>query len=336
NMAPKLRLPANSAEGSLPNIAIATGGSDSFECLPLRLGVSASEYVGGSTPGGHIHIYSGSNGAKTAQGTVDANKGLWDSQEHFNEHDVVILSCEGHETTGGTPGRAITATEQEYLMNYANSGGRVFASHFQYSWLNTGPFATGTNNLATWTPGAQHLDDTMALMAEIDTTLPGGAAFPEGAALGQWLKLVGALTGNQLPIWFARDNVKSLAVPPSTQWIHAAADSALAPLSPQYFSADLPVSPADGQVCGRIVFSNLHVSGAPGTNAPGVPPDYATQAAGMGMGMGMGGQQTRGGVVPTECADHALTPQEAALEFMLFDLSSCLVPIGENPPVVPK
>jgi hypothetical protein len=110
NMAPKLRLPANSAEGSLPNIAIATGGSDSFECLPLRIGVSASEYVGGSTPGGHIHIYSGVRGARTTQGTVDANLGLWDSQAHFNEHDVVLLSCEGQETTGGNPGAAVGAT----------------------------------------------------------------------------------------------------------------------------------------------------------------------------------------------------------------------------------
>jgi hypothetical protein len=325
NMAPKLRLPANSSEGSLPNIAIATGASDSFECLPLRIGVSASEYVGGSTPGGHIHIYSGFRGAKTAQGTVDANQGLWDTQAHFNEHDVVLLSCEGQETTGGTPGAAVGATEQGYLMNYANAGGRVFASHFQYAWLNTGPFATGANNLATWTPGAQHLDDTQALMADIDTTIPGGAAFPEGAALAQWLNLVGALTGNQLPIWFARDNVQALSVPPSTEWIHASANSALAPLSPQYFSADLPVNAADGKLCGRVVFSNLHVSGGPGTNAPGVPPDYATQP--------MRGQM-RGGVVPTECADHPLTPQEAALEFMLFDLSSCLVPIGQSPVIV--
>ena len=97
NTAPKLRLPANSAEGSLPNIAISTGASDSFECLPLRIGVSASEYVGGSSAGGHIHIYSGYHGATTAQGSVEAYRSLWDTQAHLNEHDVVILSCEGQE-----------------------------------------------------------------------------------------------------------------------------------------------------------------------------------------------------------------------------------------------
>lgn len=327
NMAPKLRLPANSAEGSLPNIAIATGASDSFECLPRRIGVSASEYVGGSSPGGHIHIYSGYRGAKTAQGTVDAYQGLWDTQEHFNEHDMVLLSCEGKETTGGTPGVTVGATEQGYLMNYANAGGRVFASHFQYSWLSTGPFATGASNLATWNLGMQHIDDTQALMADIDTTLPGGGAFPEGAALAQWLNLVGALTANQLPIWFARNNVQTLSVPPSTEWIHLGADTG-APLAPQYFSVDTPMNaPADSELCGRVVFSDLHVSGGPGTNAPGVLPDYPVQPG--------RGQMMRGGVVPDECADHPLTPQEAALEFMLFDLSSCLVPIGQTP-VIPK
>jgi hypothetical protein len=35
--------------------------------------------------------------------------------------------------------------------------------------------------------------------------------------------------------------------------------------------------------------------------------------------------------VPAGCAVRALTPQEQALEFMIFDLSSCLGPVGESP-----
>jgi hypothetical protein len=329
NMAPKLRLPANSSEGSLPNIAISTGGADSLECLPLRIGVAASEYVLGSATGGHIHIYTGYHGATMAQGSVDSYQTLWDQQSHLNEHDVVLLSCEGQETTGGTPGVPMSSAFQTYLLDYANAGGRVFASHFQYAWFNTGPFGTGANQLATWITGGQQIDDTQAFPADIDTTLASGAAFPEGSALMQWLNLVGALTANQLPIWFARNNVQALAQPPSTEWIHLDPSVAQAPSATQYFSADTPVG---GAVCGRVVYSDLHVSGGPGTNAPGVLPDYPRMPGQGGRG---GGRGMQGGIVPSQCAAHPLTPQEEALEFMLFDLSSCLVPIGESPPVPP-
>ena len=325
NVVPNLRLPANSAEGSLPNIAISTGASDSFECLPLRMGVSASEYVAGSATGGHIHIYSGYRGAALASGPVESYQNLWDTQAHMNEHDVVILACEGQETTGGTPGAQVNAAAQTYLMNYANTGGRVFASHFQYAWFNTGPFATPPNNIATWIPGSQHVDDTRAIATVIDTTLSSGAAFPEGIALGQWLNLVGALTNNQLPIWFARNNVMALSQPPSTEWIHVDPSVPESPLATQYFSVETPINAAAGAACGRVVYSDLHVTGGPGLNAPGVLADYPNAG-----GNGNGGM--RGGVVPTECAAHPLTPQEEALEFMLFDLSSCLVPIGQTPP----
>ena len=330
NMAPKLRLPANSSEGSLPNIAISTGGSDSLECLPLRIGVAASEYALGSATGGHIHIYTGFHGATMEQGSAASYQTLWDQQAHLNEHDVMLLSCEGQETTGGTPGMPLNSTAQTYLMNYANAGGRVFASHFQYAWFNTGPFGSGANQLATWNVGMQQINDRQAITADIVTTLPGGAPFPEGSALQQWLNLVGATTANQLPIWFARTNVKALAQPPSTEWIHIDANAPQAASSTQYFSADTPIGAAPGAVCGRVVYSDVHVSGGPGTNAPGVAADYPNSPPAT-----FGGGQ--GGIVPSECATHALTPQEAALEFMLFDLSSCLVPIGQTvmpPPVV--
>jgi hypothetical protein len=43
-----------------------------------------------------------------------------------------------------------------------------------------------------------------------------------------------------------------------------------------------------------------------------------------------------GGTLPSGCANRALTPQEKALEFMVFNLSSCLVAPGSaaQPPAV--
>ena len=318
NTVPMLTLPANSSQGSLPNIAISTGAADSLECLPFRVGVSASEYVMGSATGGHIHIYTGHGGAVTAQGSAESDQTLWDSQADLNQHDVVLLSCEGQETTGGNPGTPMNSTFQTYLMDYVNAGGRAFASHFHYAWFNTGPFNTAPNQLATWITGAQQLDDTASFPADIDTTLSGGAVFTGGLALEAWLDGVGALANNQLPIWFARYNVRALLEAQSTEWIHLDDSVSLAPSATQYFSADTPVGAS--VPCGRIDYSDLHVSGGPGVNAPGVPPDYPA-----------GGP----GIVPDGCASHPLTPQEDALEFMLFELTSCLpdlVPVGEPPP----
>ena len=198
------------------------------------------------------------------------------------------------------------------------------------SWRARSPVATlcelGPPSLGTQV----ELPRLIAAVPDIDTTLAGGVTFPEGSALAQWLNLVGALTANQLPIWFARNNVKALAQPPSTEWIHLDASVSQAPSATQYFSVDTPVG---GAVCGRVVYSDLHVSGGPGTNAPGVPPDYPTPAGQRGGRGGGGGMQ--GGIVPSQCAAHPLTPQEEALEFMLFDLSSCLVPIGQTPSLPP-
>jgi len=83
------------------------------------------------------------------QGSVESSQTLWDQQAHLNEHDVVLLSCEGQETTGGDPGVAMNSMFQTYLMNYANAGGRVlrFALSLRRG-FNTGPFATGANTLA--------------------------------------------------------------------------------------------------------------------------------------------------------------------------------------------
>jgi hypothetical protein len=251
----------------------------------------------------------------------------------MNEHDVVLLSCEGHETTDGAGGRggggALTAAHQQFLMNYANAGGRVFASHFHYAWFNTGPFNTGTNKLANWTTGANQINDNAGFPSDIDTTLTGGAAFPEGAALQQWLGKVGALTNGELNIFFARDNVHANALlqPPSTEWIHLAPSVMQAPSATQYFSVDMPIGASAEALCGRVVYSDLHVSGGPGAQLPNPDQNLPVDYPGAAMGAG--------GTVPGQCAKRSLIPQEDALEFMLFDLSSCLVPIGKTAPPPP-
>jgi hypothetical protein len=293
-----LHLPRNHSEGNIPNIAISTGGGDTLECLLLRMGIDSSEYTGGSGGPGRVHIFAGPSGATTTGGTSpDPGSTLWDKDTDINQFDNVLLSCEGEETQN---------MNQQVLLDYANGGGRVFASHFHYAWFNTGPFATAGNSpLATWTPGAQPIG---SVSANVVTALPSGLPFPDGVAMNTWLGTVGALTGAELPIANAFHNADvSAANAPSQAWLSADRDSS-APGATQYFSFGLPVGSAEGQ-CGRVVYSELHDSLGPGV---GSDPDYPGA--------------TDGGIVPGGCSTHGLTPQEKALEFMVFDLSSCSIP----------
>jgi hypothetical protein len=224
------------------------------------------------------------------------------------QYDMVLLTCEGHETTG---------MNQQALFDYAQAGGRAFASHFHYAWFNTGPFAA--ENLATWTAGSNNIGN---INANVLTTLPGGGVFPRGVAMDTWLGNVGALTASgELPIVEARHNSDvSVANTSSLPWI-AADNDASAPGATEYFSFDTPFGTPPASQCGRVVYSDLHVGAA--------SQDYG------------GGWTTvpAGSVVPTGCANNALSPQEKALEFMLFDLSACVTPddagAGGLPPPPP-
>jgi hypothetical protein len=323
-----LTLPGTVAAGSddnMPDIAVSTGNADTLECLMLRIGVPASEYVAGAGGGGHIHVFSGGDPSpNSSYGTPEANPmpgappsntSLWDSQDHLMPYDITLLSCEGEETFSANP---------PALEGYLNAGGRAFASHFHYAWF-AGPIGTGQsyaapsdwgNNLATWMH--DNGNGTGPIGGTLVTTLNGSTMpFPKGVALQQWLTMLGALgqgvPAGELSIYDPRYNaVVSAANKPSQPWITS--DSMGMAGQTMYFSFDTPVNlnppmgpdPSGMTYCGRAVFSDLHVGADPMTMDNSPPP---------------------GG-----CAMVDLSPQEKALEFMLFDLSSCVIPDTVTPP----
>jgi hypothetical protein len=85
---------------------------------------------------------------------------------------------------------------------------------------------------------------------------------------------------------------------PAQRWLHTT-DAFTAPL---HYTFDTPIAyapdPTPTTQCGRVLFSDFHVSDA-----------------------ASGGQN-----FPAECTDGPMTPQEKTLEFMLFDLASCIGP----------
>jgi hypothetical protein len=184
-------------------------------------------------------------------------------------------------------------------------------------------------NLATWTAD-MGMDANGPIGGVIDTMLNGSMmSFPKGAKLQQWLTNVGALGQNGVPsgelsIYSPRYNsAVAAANTPSQPWITS--DSSGMAGQTMYFSFDTPVNASPGpdggapEYCGRTVFSDLHVSGNPTTKDTANVPSL----------FGFGGKPP-----PAGCDDVDLSPQEKALEFMLFDLSSCVIPDTIAPPVM--
>ena len=322
-----LKLPGTVAAGdtddNMPDIAVSTGSADTLECLMQRIGLPPSEYVTGAGGTGHVHIFAGGATTNTGAGKAErpgwgapaSDTNLWNSVQNMMPYDILLLSCEGGETYKANPAN---------LESYLNNGGRAFGSHFHYAWFS-GPLTSNQaysapsdwgNNLATWTAGGGQSNQANGVIVQ---TLNGSTApFAKGQALFQWLGMNGALGAavgappNELPIQAPRYNaVVGAGNTPSQPWINDDTTK-----NTMYFSFDTPVNAPPGpdggapNYCGRAVLSDLHVAGSVLDPA------------------GAGGQ---GGMAST-CNQGPLSPQEMALEFMLFDLSSCVIPDTIAPP----
>ncbi|HEX8795241.1 MAG TPA: hypothetical protein VF765_30040 [Polyangiaceae bacterium] len=311
-------LPKSHTDGmyaSIPNIAVSTGGADTLECLLTRVGIDEAEFSGDPNTGSaRVHIFQGSGGACAAANPASpsSSSSLWDSDQDLERYDITMLSCEGAPTMGANP---------QTLSDYVGKGGRVFAEHYQYAFFaNQSQFA----NTADWSQagGGPLGGDSYPgpITGQVQTTLQNGNPFPEGQALQTWLQNVGAAQNGSLPITVARHDALVGSGNVSAVWVQAA--SGTSPMSSQYFSWDMPFNaPVNDagvpQYCGRVVFSDLHVAGA-----------------NMGSGCGMNSTEdfTSSTVVPTGCANtQTLSADEDAIEFILFDLSSCITPVGYPP-----
>jgi hypothetical protein len=300
------RLPRNQAEGHIPRIALSTGGADALECLLRKIGLDDAEFGPEGSPA-RVHLFSG--GGYTDNGTpvtaptalaggapLTASTGLWRDAASLGRYDVVLLACEGDENPSSKPEAARAA-----LYDYAKNGGRVFASHY-HNYFFSASTLPAVQGLATWTDTRP---DPAGKLETIEGTVE--TSFPKGAAMKAWLQNTGSLSATGgLPIQEARHNIEALG-PGSLSWIRVTNTRSGNTEAVQYMSFNTPVGAADAEVCGRVVFSNLHVGAG---STPGQP-------------------------FPSGCAAGELTPQQKALLFMLFDLSSC-VQRDDQPPAPPR
>jgi len=285
------RLPRNKAEGDLPQMALASGSADPFECLLTKMGLDVAEFTPDSAAG-RVHYFR-ENGVDMSPATPAAST-LYSDPAKLKKYDIVFLPCEGVANDKA-------ATADQNLVDYTAIGGRVFTTHYSYAWLHLGAGTFPTTGV--WQPEqADKYSSTVPQMATINQ------AFPKGAAFAQWLVNVQASTQlGQLGLLEARHDLNSASDPPSTTWMTVNDMPTTDPKATMHITFNTPTDVPEPQQCGRVVFSDFHVSASAKTDVK---------------------------TFPQSCKVGDLTPQEKALEFMLFDLSSC-IQSDKAPPMPP-
>jgi hypothetical protein len=289
-----LNMPSNHTQGDIPLIAIATGSVDALECVFRNMGIADTEFTddnGTVNPGGRIHLYKGSAspGADISSSTSSQTTLLGTATDSslLNSYDVVMFPCQG------TPSGQTTTAAATNLVNYANAGGRVFATHYSYAWLDPNtPYDSPFPPVANWDPGLTDPTPDPG-PATIDT------GFTDGATLAQWLQNAGASYDNtpgQVELSTLRQDFTSV-IPPTQPWATMNSDGAI-----MQMTFNTPVGAAAANQCGRVLFNEYHVENASGIS---------------------------GDIFPAECPSPtaAMSPQEEMLEYALFDLSSFVTPV---------
>jgi hypothetical protein len=316
------RLPAKRSEGDIPQMALVTGGADNLGCFLKGVGLDPSEY---SAPhgGGRLDIYKGqggggrrgggapglSSGGTAGDCTSDNPNCVWNSKGNLEAYDIVLLACEGDtydpaESTNTNTNK--TTSSKQALHDWLDEGGKVFATHFHYTWFRNGP--TDFQGVATWLGNSGGQDSALY---DIDTS------FFKGKIFDQWLGLVGALSGTQISLTGVAESVGAVNAP-TQRWIYNSAQDPQTNQSnnTKYLSfltpiGGIPTKTLDAgetstPYCGKAVFSDLHAGGSPMGDIPGV------------------------------CAGPPLSAQLKALEFLFFDLSACVSTDSLPPPPPPQ
>jgi hypothetical protein len=329
NTVPDLNMPSTSAEGDIPLTAISTGSYDSIECVLLKMGVAQSEFMSyatwsgeaasGSAPKpGRVHIYTGtqaSPGFSFGPGAVltpqqdetvlmGSGNDAGSSNGTYMKYDQILLPCWGEPFTK-------SPAELGNLINYGNAGGRFFATHYSYSWLHGNGVLEGT---AQWDPQANQNIGGTPFTGDVSTSVP----VSNPGLFVDWLNYVGALAnGNPdggppaaptVTIQQGRHDVDKV-LGASTDWIDGTDPSPISTATSSqmllHFTFDMPIG--QSSQCGHAIYSDFHVNG--------------TTSNGM--------------TFPAECDKNALTAQERVLEYMIWDLASC-VPGPPPPTCTPK
>ena len=302
---------------NIPLFAISTGAADGLECVLRKMGIVDTEFTNPSGTG-RIRFYQDSKnssaggtgpGARINTSTPKATQ-LYDTSTstatpELNNYDAVIFACRG-----GATNKDDASNSLANVLDYANSGGRVFATHYSYVWLDPGsvsaaPSSPMWSSSATWVPDSTSTAWNTAGSSTtglVNTTVNGGVFAKWLGATGVNALATGSTATAPLVTIFDPRNDADIPVAANTEeWIKQSGGGTSAPLLHMAFN-----TPVDQTTqCGRVIYSDFHISV---------------------------GSSTKNVTFPNECAGGAMTAQEKILAYMIFDLTQCITPATPPPP----
>jgi hypothetical protein len=235
---PRTKTDGLNNQADIPFTALSTGNVDTMECVLLKMGVDQSEFTNPSGTG-RINLYMGNGSDVTGGAPPEAN--LTGTVAELDKYDQVLFPCWGM-PVDKNPG------DLANVVAYTTAGGRMFATHYSYTWLYTNnPFDTTAN----WTNVNQMQFNQ--LTGVIDVT------FPRGKTFGDWMTLIGAANGN--PPTFAITSPRhdfDAPVAPSLRYVYSQNNGQF----PLHYTFDTPWNQKN--VCGRVIYSDFHVADTTG------------------------------------------------------------------------
>ncbi len=302
------RLPKDSSEGELPRIALSTGNADALECLLHKLGIADKEFTT-DQQGGRVNLFTDGGALDDAgvgsfvagyaggSGNFSDSTTLWNTVGGLEPYDIVLLSCEGAQHPETKSQDAMTA-----MKAYADLGGRVFLSHWHNIWIEgSTEDDTMTQLPAVW-PAIGQFNNSSTTLDDGSSDTIDEVANPKGSSFATWMQNVGGSPAarDQIPIGdqTGKNTCTSVDATKAERWVYLDGTDTGGVTGVQNFQFTTPNEIDEADRCGKVVFSDMHVSGD-SISDPSMP-------------------------FPTGCSTAELTPQEKALAFMFFDISSCV------------
>lgn len=310
-----LRMPRDRTEGDIPKMAVSMAGDESLECFLRKVGISASEMLPPTSPADphRIHLYEANGMVTTPPGpTIDT---LWSSAATLDAYNALVLGCDGVGPYGGQGvdprSPEPTAADKLRIQEHTRIGGRIFSNHWTgHDLIKLGP--------APWPSTATWLDGASSGLAAQAKVLTGT---PANDLLRDWLTGVGNI-GTWLEIDQRRRDVSEVNAP-SVAWLRGSTNWSTVPAGNHTMSYSFETPFGAPATCGRVLHNGMHVS--EGRDGSRRPRDY-------------GNKNNRFDPArkdfPANCVlNYALTEEEKALEYQLFQLTACA--LGGAPPPPP-